>query len=701
MHNLIKYLEKPEKINLLKKLSTGYLNIGAIFSDESGAFVTPCEPKMNQNVSIKIRVAKNNAGCIYINFDDEKKLMGYFYSDEIFDYYNISLDYSKKQLSYYFTIERGGRVYYFNKRGVFTDLDQTYNFKIIYGFETPDWAKGAVMYQIYVDRFYNGDPSNDVVDNEYLYLGRIAKQIKDWGEPVKPDDICNFYGGDLKGVINKIPYLKEIGIEVIYFNPVFVSPSTHKYDIQDYDYVDPHLGIIIQDTKKPLSNNKLLNRYASMYMERTTDKLNLEASNKLIISLIEIAHQNGIKVILDGVFNHCGAFNKWLDKENFYFMSGYEPGAYRGENSKYHNYFKWYDSNWPNNDCYDGWWGHDNHPKLNFEGSEELYNYILKVGAKWVSPPFNADGWRLDVAADLGSSKEFNHKFWRDFRNSVKGANPEAVILAEHYGDAQDWLQGDQWDTVMNYDAFMEPLTWFLTGMEKHSEEFKPDMYRNGMVFENTMRYFMSRLSYQSLYCSMNQLSNHDHSRFLTRTNLTAGRLHTKGHEAAGQNINLSVMLEAVMFQMVWPGAPAIYYGDEAGLVGWTDPDNRRTFPWGKENKVLLAFHKKIIAYHKQSMAIKKGAVLFLYTNYGILSFARWFGEEGAVVILNNNDKEACLEIPVWKANIKKDSILYQVLATANDTFYESNEQFIVKDGMLNITMPPYSSILLANLINN
>lgn len=700
MQNIIdiKNLGKTEKISLLQKLSKQYINIEAIFSDESEIFVSPCQPKINENISIKIRTGKNNIDRVFIHFDSEKIPMSYYYSEELFDYYYINLSYTKNQLKYYFSLEKDNIVYFYNKRGIYTDIDQIYNFNVIYGFETPDWAKGAVMYQIYVDRFFNGDEKNDVVDYEYMYLGRVAKKITDWDSDVKSDDICNFYGGDLSGVIKKMSYLKELGIEAIYFNPIFVSPSNHKYDTQDYDYVDPHYGVLIEDNEKPLSTDKLLNRYANMYIQRTTNKVNLEASNNIMIELIKIAHENGIKVILDGVFNHCGAFNKWMDKEGFYAAGGYEKGAYREEKSIYHDYFRWYDNNWPNNDCYDSWWGHDNHPKLNFEGSEELYNYILKVGAKWVSPPFNADGWRLDVAADLGHSKEFNHKFWKDFRNSVKEANPDAIILAEHYGDPQDWLKGDQWDTVMNYDAFMEPLTWFLTGMEKHSESFNPDMLRNGMVFENTMRYFMSRFSYQSLYCSMNQLSNHDHSRFLTRTNMTEGRLHTKGAFEAGINIRLSIMLEAVMFQMTWPGAPTVYYGDEAGAVGWTDPDNRRPFPWGHENKVLLDFHKEIIAFHKNSLAIKKGPVLFLYSNYGVMCFGRWMHEESVIVIINNNENERAMNIPVWKANVKKDSSLYQVFGTANDTFYSDRRRFFVKDGLLNITMPPFSSLLLTNV---
>ena len=182
-----------------------------------------------------------------------------------------------------------------------------------------------------------------------------------------------------------------------------------------------------------------------------------------------------MKIILDGVFNHCGSFNKWMDRERIYEdQEGYEPGAFVSPDSPFRSYFRFFRENaedWPYNVHYDGWWGHDTLPKLNYEESVKLENYILYIGRKWVSPPYNVDGWRLDVAADLGRSNDYNHEFWKKFRIAVKDANPNAIILAEHYGDPGSWLQGDEWDTVMNYDAFMEPFTWFLTGMEKHSDE--------------------------------------------------------------------------------------------------------------------------------------------------------------------------------------------------------------------------------------
>ena len=213
--------------------------------------------------------------------------------------------------------------------------------------------------------------------------------------------VREFYGGDLQGVMEKLDYLQNLGVDVIYFNPIFVSPSNHKYDIQDYDYVDPHYGKIVNDGGTILGEGDILNAHASKYIQRVTDKANLESSNTYFVQLVEEIHRRGMKIILDGVFNHCGSFNKWLDRERIYErQQGYEPGAYISADSPYRSFFKFNNEHdWPYNPFYDGWWGHDTLPKLYYEQSPKLYDYIMEIGRKWVSPPFNADGWRLDVAA--------------------------------------------------------------------------------------------------------------------------------------------------------------------------------------------------------------------------------------------------------------------------------------------------------------
>lgn len=684
-----------ERLLLLAKMNFNYINVDAIFSDESENYRDPVSPDINEKVSVKIRTGKDDLDEVYVLFGGESYQMDRVESDGYFDYYEGSFICGESRDSYYFKLVKEDRVYFYNKQGLVKTVNSDYNFVVIPGFRTPDWAKGAVMYQIYVDRFYNGDKSNDVVDNEYAYLGVTSKAVKDWSAPVELLDVCNFYGGDLKGVIKKMGYLKHLGVDVIYFNPVFVSPSNHKYDIQDYDSIDPHYGVIINDGGKPLEEGKKDNSEATMYMIRTTDKENLEASNRLMADLISIAHKNGIKIILDGVFNHCGAFNKWLDREGFYKKNGYPDGAFMSEKSQYHDFFSWHGGHWPGNESYDGWWGHSNHPKLNYEGSKELYDYIIGIGKKWVSPPYNADGWRLDVAADLGTSKEFNMQFWRDFRKAVKEANPDAIILAEHYGDPKDWLGGDQWDTVMNYDAFMEPITWFLTGMEKHSEQCSWDKYNNAGDFEAKMRYYMSRFSFESLAVAMNELSNHDHSRFLTRTNKKVGRLHTMGPKEADTGINKNIMREAITFQMTWIGAPTIYYGDEAGLTGWTDPDNRRTYPWGREDKDLLEYYRTLIKIHKRYRAFAYGSLDYLYMSYGIMCYGRWTEDEKIIVVINNNDTAQEVLVPVWRIEAPNGTLFNRIVQSGEDSWDREDELYTAEDGCIKVRCKAQGSCVI------
>ena len=671
----------------------------ALFTDMTEDYVNPPEPSAYGQVTIKFRTKKNNVDRVLFVCDNEKHLMLKRESDSYFDYYFHTVQLEDREISYYFEIHFETVTRYYNYRGVQKTVDRHYDFRLIPGYKTPGWAKGAVMYQIYVDRFCNGDPSNDVLTDEYRYIGENTVQVKEWGKYPAAMGVREFYGGDLQGVLDKMDYLQDLGIDVIYFNPLFVSPSNHKYDIQDYDYIDPHFGKIVSDEGELLQPGQE-NRFAGRYIDRVTNKANLEASNQLFIQVVEEAHRRGMKVILDGVFNHCGSFNKWMDRERIYeHAEGYEKGAYVDIDSPYHNYFSFHHQDkWPYNSSYDGWWGHDTLPKLNYEGSQELYDYILEIGKKWVSPPYNADGWRLDVAADLGHSVEFNHQFWRDFRNAVKEANPEAIVLAEHYGDPVEWLRGDQWDTVMNYDAFMEPLTWFLTGMEKHSDGYRQDMLGNFQNFEGAMNYYMTRFMTPSLQCAMNELSNHDHSRFLTRTNHKVGRVDALGSAAAGEGINKGVMKEAVVVQMTWPGAPTIYYGDEAGAVGFTDPDNRRTYPWGREDQELLDFHRDIIRIHRRYEALRTGSLKFLGGDYQVMCYGRFNRYQQFIIVINNDYVSREMEWRVWPAGLERETRLEQIMFTTPEGYSTASVIHEVHNGRIKLTLPPNCAVILKNL---
>ncbi len=672
-------------------------NKKALFSDTSSEFLCPPDPNPYSTVTVRFRAKKNNIDRVYFVKGNEKHLMEKTMSDDLFDYYSYELQLDNEKVSYHFEVVAGKIDCIYDSRGVAKDIQDYYNFTVIPGHRIPEWAKGAVMYQIYVDRFCNGDPTNDVLTHEYNYIGEHVNRVEDWYRYPAEMDVREFYGGDLQGVINKLDYIKDLGIDVIYFNPLFVSPSNHKYDIQDYDYIDPHFGKIVDESGDLLHEGDHENRNASRYINRIANKKNLEASNKMFIEVVKEAHKRGIKVILDGVFNHCGSFNKWLDRERIYENApGYDKGAFIEQGSPYHDYFRFHDEGrWPYNPTYDGWWGHDTLPKLNYEGSRHLYDYVLYIGQKWVSEPFNADGWRLDVAADLGHSPEFNHKFWKDFRNAVRQANPEAIVLAEHYGSPREWIENGEWDTVMNYDAFMEPVTWFLTGMQKHSDDYREDLYGNADAFWGAMRYHQTALIGDSLHVAMNELSNHDHSRFLTRTNRKVGRVNTLGSEAAEQGINKAVMREGVLIQMTWPGAPTVYYGDEAGVCGFTDPDNRRTYPWGREDNDLISFHKEMIRIHKESPAFKIGSLKYLAGDYNLIGYVRFYEDEHYVVIVNNNENEMERDFSVWESGIPMECNLTRVMLTGPDGFTVEEEEIPVTAGKIHIKLDKTSAIIL------
>ncbi|MCQ2491523.1 MAG: glycoside hydrolase family 13 protein [Lachnospiraceae bacterium] len=694
----MKKYTKAEKLHAYLFHRAPLIRTAGYFSDNTKFYQSPEEPTDQDDVTVKFRTAQYNVDVVFAVVNGVEMQMSLYQSDQYFDYYKVVIPAGPETLRYYFKIEVNDMVLYYNRNGTFRNNDDTYNFSIVKNFSTPAWAKSAVMYQIYVDRFYNGDPTNDVLENEYIYINEVTRKIDDWGKYPASMGVREFYGGDLQGVMDKLDYLQDLGVDVIYFNPLFVSPSNHKYDIQDYDYIDPHFGRIVVDEGELIKETDTNNKNATRYISRVTDKRNLEASNQLFIELVEEIHKRGMRVIIDGVFNHCGSFNKWMDKERIYEgVEGYEDGAFISKESPYNKFFKFYDedaSYWPYNASYDGWWGHDTLPKLNYEESDKLYQYILDIGRKWVSPPFNVDGWRLDVAADLGHTNEFNHKFWKDFRKAVKEANPEAIILAEHYGDVSSWLQGDEWDTVMNYDAFMEPITWFLTGMEKHSDEYREDLDGNFQTYSGAMKYHMSRFHYPSLQVAMNELSNHDHSRFLSRTNKVVGRTQSVGPEAADRGVRKEVFKEAVMYQMTWPGAPTLYYGDEAGVTGWTDPDNRRTYPWGKEDLDLIDFHKKMIRIHKKYPAFMEGSVKYLSGEKDMFSYGRFTKKDQAVVILNNSDEDREITIPVWEIGAG-DKKMVQIMQCSAQGHQETRVTYPGYHGYVTMIVPKKSGTVL------
>ena len=247
----------------------------------------------------------------------------------------------------------------------------------------------------------------------------------------------------------------------------------------------------------------------------------------------------------------------------------------------------------------------------------------------------------------------------------------------------------------MNYDAFMEPLTWFLTGMQKHSDDYREDLLGNADSFWGAMAHHGTNFTSPSLQIAMNELSNHDHSRFLTRTNHKVGRMHTLGSQAANEGVNKAVLREAVVVQMTWPGAPTIYYGDEAGVCGFTDPDNRRTYPWGREDHELIAFHKDIIRIHKENKELLTGSIMNLGADYNFIAYARMQDGEQVVVLVNNNYNEITREVSVWEAGVAEESVMQRLLFTHADGYTLAPFEYEVSQGRIKVTLPPTSAVIL------
>ena len=682
------------------------------FADESAAFRFPMEPGIYQQLIIRLRVdaSLDAQVALLVGAEPSRVPMRRVRADKLFSWFEATIWCGLDSFTYRYDIVCAEKHFIYQKCGARKAEDalpKSYDFRIKPGFHIPTWAKGALQYQIFPDRFANGNTDNDVVDAEYSYDSEHVRKAERWDALPAEDDYRCFYGGDLQGVRDKLDYLQSLGVEAIYLNPIFVSPSSHKYDTQDYEHVDPHLAVIVDDNDHALPKDVHDNAQALRYITRTTSQANLEQSDALFADLCREIHSRGMRIILDGVFNHCGSFSRWMDGEGIYRHAGASKrGAYQNPDSPYRHFFNFLDDY---AHAYEGWWDFPTLPKLNYENSNDLVERVIGVARKWAMPPYSIDGWRLDVAADLGYTESFNHAFWRRFRKEIKQVNPELLIVAEHYGDASEWLKGDQWDTVMNYDAFMDPLTFFLTGMEKHSDYAREELYQQGEEFWDAMLRNMAHFSWGSLLCAMNELSNHDHSRFLTRTNRMAGRTHTVGPEAAGEKVDKRVLREAVVVQMTWPGAPTIYYGDEAGLVGWTDPDCRRTYPWGAEDENLIELHRELARIRAEHPSLRDGSLAPLGGGHGWIAYGR-FSEGGfcckesepgdcVAVACNNLDETQVVQLRLRTLGIPDGCAIASRLRTTDCSFI-ANEGTVgqVNNGTLAVRLPAKSAAVLCPL---
>ncbi|MNO19933.1 Cyclomaltodextrinase [compost metagenome] len=473
--------------------------------------------------------------------------------DNLFDYWQAAVQPPFRRLAYYFALNKGAQTLYFLEKGFFEHppaviYEGLFDFPVLSAedvHQPPSWVKDAVFYQIFPERFANGDSSND------------PDGVLEWGGIPSP---TNFFGGDLQGVLEHLDYLCALGINAIYFTPLFAATTNHKYDTADYLRIDPHFG-----------------------------------TNKLLKELVDSCHAKGIRVLLDGVFNHCG-----------HTFPPFKDLLVNGRASRYAGWF--HVREWPPQvnegiPTYDTFAFEPIMPKLN-TANPEVKEYLLNAGRYWIQE-IGVDGWRLDVA------NEVSHQFWREFRNMVKRINPDVYLVGEIMYDALPWLIGDQFDAVMNYPLLNLLLNFFARGHTDASQ------------FSRSVGTLLANYPQQVTEASFNLLDSHDTVRFLT---LCGGDI---------RRLKL-----AFLFLMTFPGTPCIYYGDEIGMEGEYDPYNRKCMEWDplKQNQGLLEYYRWAINLRKSHSALRGSGIKFLELpeHPAVLAYERW-DEHGRFLIMMNN----------------------------------------------------------------
>ncbi|HLI71586.1 MAG TPA: alpha-amylase family glycosyl hydrolase [Ktedonobacteraceae bacterium] len=622
------------------------IELAGLFSDQGPLFDNELEPTCSTPVTVAIRAYHNDLTAAHIVYYDTATAsmltlaMTIAAQDAtgIYDIWQGTIPASCSIKYYRFELIDGTATAWYNAAGASTSEPDTDDFYVLPNFMVPVWARTSVMYEIMPDRFYNGDPGNDVTTGAYSYDGYSTIQ-ESWGASplVSSNGTQNnlvFFGGDLQGIDQKLSYLKNtLGINTLYLMPIFTAPSNHKYDTQDYFNVDPHLG-----------------------------------GNSALRQLVNDMHSssNGPAgyVVLDGVFDHTGIWNTWFEQ------------AQASQSSPYYPYYDFQD--WPS--TYTDFLGYNTLPKLDYGNSgsavrETMYGNASSVAQSWLLND-GIDGWRLDSAQYLDAggnngSDITNHQIWSEFRTAIKGVNPNALILGEYWGNAAAWANGvdPQWDSVTNYAGFTEPVSEWITGKDynDNASSLTPSQFDAALL--------ASRAAYPGSVQQImaNFLSSQDITRFGTRANGNTGE------EA-----------EAAIFQMTYEGLPTIYYGDEYGMQGGADPDDRRTFDWSQAttSNSLVALYQSLIHIRKTYSALTDGSFLTLLTDNAnnVYAYGRMDQNNTLAVILNNNSNAETVTLPAYELSITDGSTLTDLL---------SGIGYQVDGGRVTLTLAGHSGAVL------
>ncbi len=645
-------------------------------------------------IDIKIRTIANDIDKVKIVYYDKGEKKSAFLSSKYnrfgFDYFenNIRIK-GLKLLKYYFVLYDGNKKFYLGNKYKSSKTPPSGNkiFKTIIKikFATPDWAKGIVWYQIMVDRFRNGSKKNDppcTIPWRWDWFKKYkcekwdSKRFNDkrygfygW------EGVWNrFYGGDLQGLKKELKYLKNLGVGGIYLNPIFESSSHHKYDTTDYRHIDDNFGF--------KGDNKNLHETENPKTWKWTK------TDKLFLQIIKEAHSMGLKIIIDGVFNHSG-YNFWA----------FQDVVKKKQKSKYKD---WYVITSWNPFKYEGWGGFGGLPVYREDENGLVYGireHIFNITKRWLSPVINGkryegiDGWRLDVP------NEVNINFWREWRKIVKSENPDAYITGEIWENAAQWLKGDAFDAVMNYEFTKRVYRFFI--------DTKKPYKISASEFDKSLKELLASYPMQVNLVLQNLLDSHDTDRiasgiknpnrdFDAKNRVQDTNPHYDISKPTKREWDILKLIQ--IFQFTYIGSPMIYYGDEVGMWGADDPNNRKPMLWKDLmpydnpeytiNEDILNNVKKLAHIHNKYEALKTGTFHTLITDdkKDIYGFVRSSEFENVYVILNNKNYKQKISFKINSSKNKIKDVL-------------NNKIYSIKNGKITINLRPKYGVILIDTL--
>ncbi|MEE1114605.1 MAG: alpha-amylase family glycosyl hydrolase [Eubacterium sp.] len=625
--------------------------LDSVYSDGTAYFVSDPQPSMHEKVTISIRMyedapvkhvmlwtRRNGLQMTYEMQRTEVKKGLARYSCE------VTIDDPRFEYRFYLVCE--DRVRFYTQRGITTYMpDHSGNFVLLANYRQPSWIRDAVWYQIYPERFANGDPTNDVQEGEYTFNGHPVTKMKNWEDrPLEYEQgFCmDFFGGDLQGVREKIPYLKALGVNAIYLNPIFSAPSTHKYDCIDFFHVDKHFG-----------------------------------GDEALAELSKALHENGMKLMLDISINHTGTANRWFNKDGEFFPK--TVGAYNNPDSEERGYYFFE----PGTTNYKGWRDVETLPTLNYT-SEALRDAIYRkkdaVLRKWLRPPYSIDGWRFDVADNFARNGETQlaDEIWPEICAAIREENPDAYIIGEDWDECSERQQGDAWDAPMNYYGCARLIRDFY-GQQDLFLSHDPILAREyGKLraedAKELMMSYLAKMPYVMWQNQFNLIDSHDVPRF-----------------ANDKAMNEGDVRGAVMMYFSLIGTPSVYYGDEAGIDGWTETVEgcRFPMPWSRDIEATPQYHlyHTLIELRKNHAAFTEGGMKFLYAKGEVMAIARFDDKEIFVTVISSSDAEQTIELPLGVLGAERN-------ADAVDIFGHELHAEAAGAGVLRLTLAPHEAVL-------